>query len=92
MINSKLAERKQRPDIAVYNYYDSKELLLDTTITYLWSKTNLTGSSEKAGFAASTKKKEKDEKYLLKANNLGHLFRPIAIVVLEDGENELRRS
>ena len=62
-------EGKQRPDITVYNYRDSKRLL-DITITHPWSKTNLTGSSEKAGFAASAKEKEKDEKYLLKANSL----------------------
>ena len=52
-------EGKQHPDIAVYNYRDGKKLLLDTTITHPWSKTNLTGSSKKAGFV---KEKEKDDK------------------------------
>ena len=71
-------EGKQRPDIAVYNYRDGKKLLLDITVTHPWSKTNLSSSSEKAGFAAATKEKEKNGKYLSKA---GHLFRPIAIEV-----------
>ena len=73
-------EGKQRPDIAVYNYHDGK-LLLDITVTHPWSKTNLSGSSERAGFAATAKEKEKNTKYLTKASNLGHLFRPIAIEV-----------
>ena len=74
---------KQRPDIdiAVYNYRDGKKLLLDITVTHPWSKTNLSGSSERAGFAATAKEKEKNTKYLTKASNLGHLFRLIAIEV-----------
>ena len=67
-------EGKQRPDIAVYNYRDGKKLLLDITVTQPWSKTNLSGSSERAGFAATAKEKEKNTKYLTKASNLGHLF------------------
>ena len=74
-------EGKQRPDIAVYNYRDGKKLLLDITVTHPWSKTNLPGSSERAGFAGTAKEKEKNTKYLTKASNLGHLFRPIAIEV-----------
>ena len=74
-------EGKQRPDIAVYNYRDGKKLLLDITVTHPWSKTNLSSSSEKAGFAVATKEKEKNGKYLSKALSLGHLFRPIAIEV-----------
>ena len=72
---------KQRPDIAVYNYQDGKKLLLDVTITHPWAKMNLSGSSEKAGFATSVKEKEKNRKYLATATSLGHLFRPIAIEV-----------
>ena len=54
-------EGKQCTDIAVYNYHDGKKLLLDIVITHSSSKTNLTDSSEKAGFAASAKEKEKKD-------------------------------
>ena len=54
-------------------------MLLDITVTVV--QDNLAGSSEKTGFAASAKEKEKSEKYLLKSNNLGHLFWLIAIEV-----------
>ena len=74
-------EGKQRPDIAVYNYRDGKKLLLDITVTHPWSKTNLSGSSKRAGFAATAKETEKNTKYLTKASNLGQVFRPIAIEV-----------
>ena len=59
-------EGKQHPDIAVYNYRDSKKLLLDITVTDPWSNTNLSGSSERAGFAATAKEKEKNTKYVTK--------------------------
>ena len=72
---------KQRPDIADYNYRDGKKLLLDITITHVWFATNLSGSSEKAGFAASSKERGEKNKYLQKASSLGHLFRPIAVEV-----------
>ena len=69
----------------------SKKLLLDITVTHPWSKTNLSGSSERAGFTATAKEKEKNTKYLTKASNLGHLFRPIAIKVYERWGKELKR-
>ena len=84
-------EGKQHPDIAIYNYRDGKKLLLDITVTHPWSKTNLSGSSERAGFAATAKEKEKNTKYLTKASNLGHLFRPIAIEVYGRWGKELKR-
>ena len=64
---------------------------MNEAITHPWSKTNLSSSSEKAGFAAATKEKEKNGKYLSKALSLGHLFRPIAMKSLDNGVKELKR-
>ena len=44
---------------------DGKKLLLDITIIHPWAKMNLSGSSNKAGFSACAKEKEK---YLKKAS------------------------
>ena len=69
----------QNISISVHNIqYSSMHSLFEC---HPWSKTNLSSSSEKAGFAAATKEKEKNVKYFRKALSLGHLFRPIAIEV-----------
>ncbi|XP_062518571.1 uncharacterized protein LOC134193752 [Corticium candelabrum] len=57
---------KQRPDIAIYNYKDGKNLLLDVTITHPWAKRSLRSGSSTPDFAATEKEKKKDGKYLAK--------------------------
>ena len=54
-------EEKQRPnhDIAVYNYRDGINLLLDTTITHQSLFQDKSSNSEKAGFAASERRKKR---------------------------------
>ena len=82
-------EGKQCRDITDYNYRDGKKLLLDITVTHPWSKTNLSGSSERAGFAATAKEKE-NTKYLTKAT-LDTFSDLLLSRSTEDGGKELKR-
>ena len=82
---------KQRPDIAVYNYRDGKKLLLDITITHVWSATNLSGSSEKAGFAASSKEREKTTSTCKRPQALGIFSGLLLSRSLDDGVKQRKR-
>ena len=57
---------------------------------------NLSGSSNKAAFAASEQENRKRAKYSKQAEDLGHLFRPIAIEVFgrwgQDAESTLSEA
>ena len=72
-------EDKKRPDIAIYNYENGKKMLLDITITHPWAVKNLSGSSEKAAFAASNQEKMKNTKYTQKAEALGQTWRGLCL-------------
>ena len=94
-LTSQFADKK-RPDIAIYNYRDDKKLLLDITITHPCAVRNISGSSNKAAFATSEQENRKQAKYSKQAEDLGHLFRPIAIEVFgrwgQDAESTLSEA
>ena len=72
------------------HYRDGKKLLLDITVTHVWSATNLSGSSEKTGFAASSKEREKN-KYLQRPQALG-IFSGLSLLrSLDDGVKQRKR-
>ena len=72
---------KKRPDVAVYDYNQGKKLLLDMTVTHPWALHNIGSSKTISGYAASSKERSKNSKYLSAAIDLGHLFRPFALEV-----------
>ena len=65
---------KKRPDVAVYDYNRGNKLLSDMAVTHSWALHNIGSSEMISGYAASSKERSKNSKFLSAPMDLGHLF------------------
>ena len=94
-LTSQFADKK-RPDIAIFNYRDDKifSWTLQLLIPVLCK--TFQEAATKPAFAASEQENRKLAKYSKRAEDLGHLFRPIAIEVFgrwcQDAESTISEA
>ena len=72
---------KRRPDIVLFDWSQSRPLLLDISVIHPWMASVFPATSNSTGHAAADRDKLKNTKYLTSTASLGYDFKPLSFEV-----------